>query len=95
MNKYLIDFIDDELKTNDYYKSIRKFAEGKEWKDILSAVVNEYDDHIDHFGPYRFMDAIEDFLSNAYEEGDVGITDCEYLDDVIYQMWFTDAFEQY
>ena len=39
MNKHLEDFFDDELKNNDYYQSIRKFAEGKDWKEILSAVV--------------------------------------------------------
>ena len=95
MNKHLVDFFDDELKNNDYYQSIRKFAEGKDWKQIISAVVNEYDDHIDNFGPYRFMDAIEDFLSKAYEKGDAEITSCENLYDVIYKMWEKDAFEQY
>ena len=94
MNKHLVDFFDDELKNNDYYQSIRKFAEGKEWNGILSAVVNEYD-HTENFNPYRFMDAIEDFLANAYEEGDTEITDCEDLYDVICKMWEKDAFDLY
>ena len=95
MNKHLVDFFDDELKNNDYYQSIRKFAEGKDWKEILSAVVYEYEDHIDSFGPYRFMDAIEDFLSNAYEDGDNEIIDCEDLYEVISKMWEEDAFDLY
>ena len=94
MNKHLVDFFDDELKNNDYYQSIRKFAEGKEWNGILSAVVNEYD-HTENFNPYKFMDAIEDFLANAYEEGDTEITDCEDLYDVICKMWEKDAFDLY
>ena len=94
MNKHLVDFFDDELKNNDYYQSIRKFAEGKEWNGILSAVVNEYD-HTENFNPYRFMDAIEDFLSKAYEEGNSEITDCESLYDVICEMWEKDAFDLY
>ena len=94
MNKHLVDFFDDELKNNDYYQSIRKFAEGKEWKQILSDVVNEYD-HTESFNPYKFMDAIEDFLSKAYEEGNAEITDCEDLYDVICEMWEKDAFDLY
>ena len=95
MNKHLVDFIDDELKNNSYYESIRKFAEGKDWEQILGAVVNEYVDNIDSFGPYRFMDAIEDFLSEAYEDENAEITSCESLYDVICKMWEEDAFEQY
>ena len=94
MNKHLVDFFDDELKNNDYYQSIRKFAEGKDWKEILSAVVYEYDS-TENFNPYRFMDAIEDFLSEAYEDGDDEITNCEDLYEVISKMWEEDAFEQY
>ena len=41
------------------------------------------------------MDAIEDFLSEAYEEGDAEITDCEDLYDVICKMWEEDAFDLY
>lgn len=95
MNKHLIDFIDDELKNNDYYEYIRVFAENKEWKYVLSAVVNNYEDHMDVFGPYRFMDAIEDFLREAYETGNTKITWAECLDDVIEIMWKRDYFERY
>ena len=95
MNKHLVDFIDDELKNNSYYESIRKFAEGKDWEQILNAVVYEYVDHTDSFGPYRFMDAIEDFLSEAYEDGDDEITNCEDLYEVISKMWEEDAFDLY
>lgn len=89
MNKHLVDFIEDELKNNTYYENIRLFAEGKAWyRDILSPIVNEYEKHIDDFGPYRFMDAIEDYISN---EG----LDFESLDDVIALMWDEDFFELY
>ena len=94
MNKHLVDFFDDELKNNDYYQSIRKFAEGKDWKETLSAVVYEYDS-TENFNPYRFMDAIEDFLSEAYEDENTEITNCEDLYEVISKMWEEDAFDLY
>lgn len=96
MNKHLVNFINDELKHNDYYQAVREFAKGKDWnQDILSPVVNEYDDHIDHFGPYRFLDAIEDFLREEFEDENLDIINASSLDEVIYIMWDKDAFEQY
>lgn len=89
MNKHLVDFIEDELKNNTYYENIRLFAEGKDFnRDILSPIVNEYEDHIDDFGPYRFMDAIEDYISNE-------CLNFESLDEVIERMWDEDFFELY
>lgn len=91
MNKHLIEFMDDELKHNGYYENIRKFAEGKEWKHILSDVVNEYEDNIDNFGPYKFMDAIEDYLNEHEDE----LNNVEDLSEIINKIWAQDGFEPY
>lgn len=96
MNKHLVDFIDDELKNNDYYLSIREFAQGKDWnRDILSDVVNEYDDHIGAFGPYRFLDAIEDYLTKLEDDNNPVLKTATGLYEIIDLAWDEDFFENY
>lgn len=95
MNKHLIDFFDDEIKTNDYYEPLRQFAQEKniDMKYIVSDVVNEYEDHYDAFGPYKFVDAIADYLTQNKDE-DVYENATE-LQDIINAMWDEDFFENY
>lgn len=96
MNKHLVDFIDDELRNNGFYQSIREFANGKDWnKDILSPVVNEYDDQLDNFGPYRFMDAIEVFLKKIEREKNPILETAHDLGEIINLAWDKNHFENY
>lgn len=94
MNKYLVDFFDDELKTNDYYETIRLFQKDKELSDqrVLSDIVNEYDDCMDNFGPYKFVDGIEDFLRENYDRC---LEECEDIHDVINLAFFEDFMSNY
>jgi len=95
MNKHLEAFIEDELTNNNYYETIRKFAEGKDFAEVVGDVIASYDNNIDNFTPYRFMDAIENYLKNLYESDSPLVVNCESLAEIIDDMWEHDGFELY
>lgn len=69
MNKYLYMFIDDELKNNSYYKTIRKYAKGKSWNDeVVEPIAKQYYWLVDRFAPYKFMDGVNDYLEALYKQ---------------------------
>lgn len=73
MNIYLYKFFESEILENSYYDAIREYASKKSdtnITEVIEDIVDEYDDWGEQgYGPYAFIDGIENFLRQAEEEG--------------------------
>ena len=77
MNIYLYKFFESEILENSYYDAIREYANKYTNKkdnaivtDVIEDIYNEYEDWGEQgYGPYAFLDGIENFLRQAEEEG--------------------------
>lgn len=77
MNIYLYKFFESEILENSYYEAIREYADKYTYKkdnaivfDVIEDIYNEYEDWGEQsYGPYRFLDEIENFLRQAEESG--------------------------
>lgn len=96
LNNYLYLFILDEVKTDTYYSEIRKHTETNNSKieDAAETITYYYCDNIDYFGPYRFIDAIEDFLKSILENEEYELYK-KPLEEIIKEAFSRGAFELY
>lgn len=96
LNNYLYLFILDEIKNNYYYCEIREYIKVNNYsfEDVAETITKYYCYKIDYFGPYKFIDAIENFLETILENEEYELYN-KPIEDIIIKAFCRDAFDFY
>lgn len=70
LNNYLYLFVKDEISNNDYFIELRNYIKENNLsiEDVAADITLSYCSNIDYFGPYRYLDGIEDYLKKIKKD---------------------------